>query len=91
MLPSSPPLLIAADLAPIDTESFRSRYGQEALFRFDLGVGDAPPAPCDGTARAWAGSPRQRQMEAALAAGHWYEAGQALGLWQHEQRCAAVR
>jgi hypothetical protein len=28
MLPSSPPLLIAADLGPVDTESFRSRYGQ---------------------------------------------------------------
>lgn len=87
MVPLPPPLLLAADLAPVDTESFRSRYGQEALFRFDLGVEAAPPVPCGTPATAWVGSPEQARMEAALGAGHWYEAGQALGQWQARAGC----
>jgi hypothetical protein len=43
MVPLPPPLQLAADLAPVDSESFRSRYDQEALFRFDPGVEAAPP------------------------------------------------
>lgn len=90
MVPLPPPLLLAADLAPVDTESFRSRYGQEALFRFDLGVEAAPPGPCGAPTTTWNGSPQQARMEAALGAGLWYEAGQALGQWQAQGRAGCA-
>ena len=39
-----------SSLAPVETEAFRQRYGQEALFRLKLGVdaGERAPGPVPG-------------------------------------------
>lgn len=79
-------------LAPLDVEALRQRYGQEALFRLRLGVEAARDdgRSCAPSAQGWIGSPQQQQLEAELAAGRPYRAGQLLGAWQqHEQRCSS--
>ncbi len=76
-------------LAPLDTESIRTRYGQEALFRLRLGVeavpaaGARPPTGVPCGAMAWGTSPEHGRFEADLAAGRYFQAGQALGAWQN--------
>lgn len=78
----------AASLAPVDREWLRDQYGKEALFRLRLGVDagerDAGSAGPSGrcTSVHWADSPQQRRYAAALRAGHFFEAGQALGQWR---------
>ncbi len=52
MVPLPPPLLLAADLAPVDTESW--------------GGGRPPPAACHTPATAWVGSPEQAPGEQVL-------------------------
>ncbi len=79
-----------ASLAPVETEAFRERYGQEALFRLKLGVesgersraaGSAPAATCE---TGWANSPQSRSFQAALSRKQWYDAGEALGAWRRQ-------
>ena len=78
----------AASLAPVDRELVRERYGQEALFRLRLGVdwgeGDAgnPGVTRTCPSRLWSDSPQQRRYAAALTAGQFFAAGQALGQWR---------
>jgi hypothetical protein len=83
----------AASLAPVDREWLRQQYGQEALFRLRLGVdaGERDAAERDPgfaggsggcSAVHWPDSPQQRRYAAALRAGHFFEAGQALGQWR---------
>jgi len=81
-------------LAPLDVEAFRSRYGQETLFRLRLGVGAGRDdgSPCPANPVDWNGSPQRRLFEAELGAGRPYAAGQWLGAWQiRQQRCGRVR
>ena len=78
----------AASLAPVDRELLRERYGQEALFRLRLGVdwGERDAGSPGGTrtcpSRLWSDSSQQRRYGAALSAGQFFEAGQALGQWR---------
>jgi hypothetical protein len=78
----------AASLAPVDRELLRERYGQEALFRLRLGVdaGERDTGSPGGTrtcpSRLWSDSPQQRRYAAALSAGQFFAAGQALGQWR---------
>jgi len=78
----------AASLAPVDRELLRERYGQEALFRLRLGVdwGERDAGSPGGTrtcpSRVWSDSSQQRRYGAALSAGQFFEAGQALGQWR---------
>ena len=78
----------AASLAPVDRELLRERYGQEALFRLRLGVdaGERDAGSAGGTrscpVRLWSDSPQQRGYAAALSAGQFFAAGQALGQWR---------
>lgn len=80
----------ASSLAPLEIETFRQRYGQEALFRLKLGVeagerstpGKETPAPNCG--RGWSGSAQEQQFEAALKREQWYGAGEVLGLWRRQ-------
>ncbi len=76
-------------LAPLDTEAFRTRYGQEALFRLRLGVEAvpatgtlAPPGASCG-AMGWGTSAEHGRFEADLAAGRYFQAGQGLGAWKN--------
>ncbi len=84
-------LLLATSLAPVDPELIRGSYGQEALFRFELGVdaGLATEAAknCSGPQQAWGASAQQQAMEAALKRGQFFEAGQLLGIWQKGLQC----
>ena len=78
----------AASLAPVDRELLRERYGQAALFRLRLGVdsGERDAGSAGGTrtcpSRLWSDSSQQRHYLSALSAGHFFEAGQALGQWR---------
>lgn len=78
----------AASLAPVDRELLRERYGQEALFRLRLGVdageADAGTPGVTGScpSRSWSDSPQQRRYAAAITAGQFFAAGQALGQWR---------
>jgi hypothetical protein len=86
-----------SSLAPVETEAFRERYGQEALFRLKLGVeaGERSAAPLPGPAVAceagWPSSPQGRAFQAALARQQWYGAGEALGAWRRQCGGAAGR
>ena len=77
-----------SSLAPVETEAFRQRYGQEALFRLKLGVdaGERAPGPVPGRTVAceagWAQSPQGRAFAAAVAREQWYGAGEQLGAWR---------
>jgi hypothetical protein len=79
-------LLMATMLTPVDPEQLRNRYGQEALFRFELGVEQAKAA-CSGARRAWEQSSQRLRMQEALDKGLYFVAGQALGAWQHQVGC----
>ena len=78
----------AASLAPVDRELLRERYGQEALFRLRLGVdagerdAGTPGLTRSCPSRLWPDSPQQRRWAAALTAGQFFAAGQALGQWR---------
>lgn len=79
----TPPASTSASLAPLDTEAFRDRYGQEALFRLRLGVdasGGAQACAPDGP--PWRDSEPRQRFEQALAQRRWYEAGRILGQWR---------
>lgn len=85
--PMREPLIPApSSLAPVDTEAFRQRYGQEALFRLKLGVEAGERVtprdrdlPCSGR---WDGSAQAKAFLAEVERQHWYEAGQVLGTWR---------
>ncbi len=89
--------LPAGSLLPLESEAFRARYGQEALFRLRLGVDAAlsPSASSPGVVSGaqpaasgpcppsgWTASPERRQFDQALEQHRYYAAGQVLGLWQ---------
>lgn len=84
-------LLLATALAPVDPELIRSSYGQEALFRFELGVdaglGTEAPKNCPGPHQGWGASAERQAMEAALKRGQFFEAGKELGAWQKTGQC----
>lgn len=79
-----------ASLAPVDTEAFRQRYGQEALFRLKLGVesGERSRVPVSGPTGTcevgWSNAPQARVFQEALAQKRWYDAGEALGGWRRQ-------
>ena len=60
-------VLLAQISWPFNPELIRERYGQTALFRFDLGVGDVQKQRCRQDAAAWNGSKQQQAMEQAQA------------------------
>jgi hypothetical protein len=78
----------AASLAPVDRELLRERYGQESLYRLQLGVDEgertagSPGVIRSCSARLWSHSPQQQRYTAALSAGNFFAAGQALGQWR---------
>jgi hypothetical protein len=86
-------------LLPLDADTFRVQYGQEAIFRLRLGVDAAlapsqaadaaPPSACP--APDWQTSAERRQYSAALEQRRYYEAGQALGRWQRHQTFCHLR
>jgi hypothetical protein len=82
-------------LAPVDGEAFRSRYGQEALFRLRLGVDafrdavNPQQAVLSCPPVGWSEAPEHASYERELAAGSYFRAGQALGAWQHQARVCA--
>ncbi|MEN9877902.1 MAG: hypothetical protein RLZZ158_941 [Cyanobacteriota bacterium] len=84
-------LLVATSLAPVDPELIRSSYGQEALFRFELGVdaglGMETPKICPDPRQGWGASAQHQAMEAALKRGQFFEAGKELGAWQKAGQC----
>ena len=80
------PLLLAQQPWPVDAEQIRERYGQSALFRFDLGV-DGAELRCASAAANWIGSEQEPRLNQALADGDFYGAGQQLALWIRQQRC----
>jgi hypothetical protein len=80
------PLLMATMLTPVNPEQLRNRYGQEALFRFELGVKQAQAA-CSGARTAWEQSSQRLQMQEALDKELYFAAGQALGAWQKQVGC----
>ena len=80
------PLLMATLLSPVDPEQLRNRYGQEALFRFELGV-EQGQGSCSGPRPAWEKAPQRLQMQEALDRGSYFAAGQALGAWQQQVGC----
>jgi len=90
VIPESPS---SGSLLPLDADTFRAQYGQEAIFRFRLGVDAAlapspaaeaaPPPACP--APDWEASLERRQYSQTLEQRRFYEAGQALGRWQRQQ------
>lgn len=78
----------SGSLTPVDREAFRQQYGQEGLFRLQLGVDAAEQPPRAGAtaqlcpAATWAGSPQKQRYDAAMGLRKFYAAGQALGEWR---------
>ena len=96
VIPESPS---TGSLLPVDADTFRAQYGQEAIFRLRLGV-DAALAPSPAADAAsppacpvadWQTSAERRQYSAALEQRRYYEAGQALGRWQRNQTICHLR
>jgi hypothetical protein len=92
----SDPTRDGRSLAPIDGEAFRTRYGQEALFRLRLGVdavrdvGNPHPAAAACPPFGWSESPERARYEGEVAAGRYFLAGQSLGAWQFRVKgCSA--
>lgn len=82
-----------SSLAPIDKEAFIQRYGDEALFRLQLGVEGGErsdpkgggTAPCQG---GWQGSEQEQRFQAAVNRKQWYAAGEIVGIWRRQ--CAGL-
>jgi hypothetical protein len=79
-----------SSLTPVDTEAFRQRHGQEALFRLMLGVDSGERTStlgigsAAGCADGWAKAPQAQGFQAALNRKQWYEAGETLGRWRRQ-------